>query len=96
MGAVQPPSGLPATGRDSATPGICKELLGQAAARLRGSQGAEESLADRLVSDLTLVYAAVQSISDLYSGLDEDSQENGDLHVQPPVQITASDEGSLP
>lgn len=64
-------------------PGICKELLGQAAARLRGFQGPEESLADRLVSDLSLVYVAVQSISDLYSSLDEDSQENGDLHVQP-------------
>lgn len=84
MGAVQPPSGLPA-GRDSAMPGICKELLGQAAARLRGFQGPEESLADRLVSDLSLVYAAVQSVSDLYSSLDEDSQENGDLHVQTTV-----------
>lgn len=82
MGALQPPSSLP-TSRDSAMPGICKELLGQAAARLRGFQGPEESLADRLVSDLSLVYVAVQSISDLYSSLDEDSQENGDLHVQP-------------
>lgn len=82
MGAVQPPSSLPSS-RDSAMPGICKELLGQAAARLRGFQGPEESLADRLLSDLNLMYGAVQSISDLYSSLDEDSQENGELHVQP-------------
>lgn len=78
MGAVQPPSS-----RDSAMPGICKELLGQAAARLRGFQGPEESLADRLVSDLNLMHVAVQSISDLYTSLDEDRQENGDLRVQP-------------
>lgn len=77
MGAVQPPS-THSTRPDSAMPGICKELVGQAVARLRSFQGTEDSLADRLVSDLNLMYVAVQSISDLYSSLEDDSQENGE------------------
>lgn len=80
MGTVKPPS-THSTGSSSAVPGICKELIGQSLSRLRGFHGTEESMADRLVSDLNLVYVAVQSISDLYNSLDDDSQENGE--VQP-------------
>ncbi|XP_029987200.1 kinesin-like protein KIF14 isoform X2 [Sphaeramia orbicularis] len=61
---------------DSAVPGICKELIGQSVAHLRGCNGSDESLADRLASHLHLVYTAVQTISDLYDGLDDDNQEN--------------------
>ncbi|XP_070765360.1 kinesin-like protein KIF14 [Enoplosus armatus] len=75
MGVVKPPS-THSSGTDSATPGICKELIGQSVARLRGCSGMEESMADRLASDLHLVYVAVQTISDLYDSLDDDNQEN--------------------
>ncbi|XP_027145659.1 kinesin-like protein KIF14 isoform X1 [Larimichthys crocea] len=75
MGVVTPPSTHSISG-DSAMPGICKELIGQSVARLRESRGIEESMADRLASDLYLVYVAVQTISDLYDSMDEDSQEN--------------------
>ncbi|XP_078141760.1 kinesin-like protein KIF14 [Centroberyx gerrardi] len=75
MGVAKPPSTHPSTS-DSALPGICKELIGQAVARLRGYSGTEESVADRLASDLYLVYTAVRTISDLYDSLDDDSQEN--------------------
>ncbi|XP_062279792.1 kinesin-like protein KIF14 [Scomber scombrus] len=75
MGVAKPPSTHSST-TDSALPGICKELIGQSVARLRGCSGTEESLADRLASDLHLVYMAVQTISDLYDSLDDDSQEN--------------------
>ncbi|KAL6108096.1 kif14 [Pungitius sinensis] len=75
MGAAQPPS-THSRSVDSAVPGICKELIGQSVSRLRGGGGTEESRADRLVSDLHLIYAAVQTISDIYDGLDDDSQEN--------------------
>ncbi|XP_033476758.2 kinesin-like protein KIF14 [Epinephelus lanceolatus] len=61
---------------DSAMLGICKELLGQSVARLRGCGGAEESMADRLASDLHLLYVAVQTIADQYDSLGDDSQEN--------------------
>lgn len=80
MGTLKPPSTHSAS-PDSAMPGICKELIGQSVACLRGFHGTEESMADRLVSDLNLMYVAVRSISDLYSSLDDDSQENGE--VQP-------------
>ncbi|XP_032381614.1 LOW QUALITY PROTEIN: kinesin-like protein KIF14 [Etheostoma spectabile] len=75
MGVARPPS-THSTSSDSAMPGICKELIGQSVARLRGCTGTEESMADRLVSDLHLMYLAVQTISDLYDSLDDDSQEN--------------------
>ncbi|XP_071342044.1 kinesin-like protein KIF14 [Trachinotus anak] len=75
MGVSKPPSTRSGS-TDSALPGICKELIGQSVARLRGCSGTEESMADRLVSDLNLLYAAVQTISDLYDSLDDDSQEN--------------------
>lgn len=80
MGPAKPPS-THSTSPDSAMPGICKELIGQSVARLRGFHGErpEESMADRLVSDLNLVYVAVQSISDLYNSLDDDSQANGEV-----------------
>uniref|UniRef100_A0A8C7ZVA4 Kinesin-like protein KIF14 n=1 Tax=Oryzias sinensis TaxID=183150 RepID=A0A8C7ZVA4_9TELE len=61
---------------NTAIPGICKELIGQSVSRLRHSSGTEESLADRLISDLSLIYKTVQTISDLYNGLDDDSQDN--------------------
>ncbi|KAK2835393.1 hypothetical protein Q5P01_015877 [Channa striata] len=75
MGVAKPPSTNPIS-TDTAIPGICKELIGESVTRLRGCSGTEESLADRLVSDLNLVYTAVQTISELYNGLDDDSQEN--------------------
>uniref|UniRef100_UPI0037E9B30F kinesin-like protein KIF14 n=1 Tax=Semicossyphus pulcher TaxID=241346 RepID=UPI0037E9B30F len=75
MGAVKPPS-THSSSTDSSMPGICKELIGQSVARLRGCSGTEESMADRLASDLHLVFMAVQTISDLYDSLDDDSQEN--------------------
>uniref|UniRef100_A0A8C6Q697 Kinesin-like protein KIF14 n=1 Tax=Nothobranchius furzeri TaxID=105023 RepID=A0A8C6Q697_NOTFU len=60
---------------DPAMSGICKELIGRSMARLRS--GTEESLADRLISDLNQLFGAVQIISDLYESLDEDSQDSG-------------------
>lgn len=82
MGAVNPPSAK-STSADSAVPGICKELTGQSVARLRGChRGMDESVADRLASDLHLLYEAIQAISDLYDGLDDDSQENGESAQQ--------------
>lgn len=80
MGVAKPPSTHSST-TDSALPGICKELIGQSVANLRGCNGTEESMADRLASDLNLVYASVQTISDLYDSLDDDSQENGEYNV---------------
>uniref|UniRef100_A0A8C5AJB8 Kinesin-like protein KIF14 n=1 Tax=Gadus morhua TaxID=8049 RepID=A0A8C5AJB8_GADMO len=61
----------------SALPGICKELIGQSLSTLRGCGGPEESMADRLIHDLQLVYTVVRTVCDLYDGLDDDSQENG-------------------
>lgn len=82
MGAVNPPSAK-STSADSAAPGICKELIGQSVSRLRGfNSGTDESVADRLASDLYLMYEAIQAISDLYDGLDDDSQENGESTKQ--------------
>ncbi|GLD49925.1 kinesin-like protein KIF14 [Lates japonicus] len=75
MGVAKPPS-THSSSTDSALPGICKELIGQSVANLRGCNGTEESMADRLASDLNLVYVSVQTISDLYNSLDDDSQEN--------------------
>ncbi|XP_061096949.1 kinesin-like protein KIF14 [Conger conger] len=75
MGVNKPPSLHPSVS-SSALPGICKDLIGSALARLRGSLGGEESAADRLVWDLLSVHAAVTSISGTYDGLDDDSQEN--------------------
>ncbi|KAM6921415.1 kinesin-like protein KIF14 [Xenentodon cancila] len=75
MGMANPPSTTSST-RDPAIPGICKELIGQSMSRLRRCSGIEESLADRLISDLNVAYMAVQTISDLYDGLDEDSQDS--------------------
>uniref|UniRef100_A0A667XDF8 Kinesin-like protein KIF14 n=1 Tax=Myripristis murdjan TaxID=586833 RepID=A0A667XDF8_9TELE len=75
MGVAKPPSTHPRTS-DSSVPGICKELIGHSVAQLRGCSGTEEGMADRLASDLYLVYMAVQTISDLYDSLDDNSQEN--------------------
>uniref|UniRef100_A0A8C8E3E6 Kinesin-like protein KIF14 n=1 Tax=Oryzias sinensis TaxID=183150 RepID=A0A8C8E3E6_9TELE len=76
MGISTPPTVQQSSNRDTAIPGICKELIGQSVSRLRHSSGTEESLADRLISDLSLIYKTVQTISDLYNGLDDDSQDN--------------------
>ncbi|XP_047442562.1 kinesin-like protein KIF14 [Mugil cephalus] len=75
MGVLQPRSNHSSTS-DPGTPGICKELIGQSVSRLRGCSGTEESMADRLISDLNLIYTAAQTISDLYDGLDDDSQHS--------------------
>ncbi|XP_077463203.1 kinesin-like protein KIF14 isoform X1 [Stigmatopora argus] len=75
MGVATPPSTSFST-TDSAVPRICKELIGQSVARLRGFGANEESLGDRLASSLHGVYEAMQTISDLYDSLDDDSQEN--------------------
>uniref|UniRef100_A0A8C5ABD3 Kinesin family member 14 n=1 Tax=Gadus morhua TaxID=8049 RepID=A0A8C5ABD3_GADMO len=76
MGVAQPPSTHPSAS-SSALPGICKELIGQSLSTLRGCGGPEESMADRLIHDLQLVYTVVRTVCDLYDGLDDDSQENG-------------------
>lgn len=82
MGAVNPPS-TKSTSADSAAPGICKELIGQSLARLRDyNSRTEESVADRLASDLCVMYEAIQAISDLYDSLDDDSQENGESTIE--------------
>ncbi|XP_041863265.1 kinesin-like protein KIF14 isoform X2 [Melanotaenia boesemani] len=75
MGVAKPPSTRSST-TDSAIAGICKELIGQSVSRLRSFSGTEASLADRLISDLNLVYVAVQTISDQYDSLDDDSQDS--------------------
>ncbi|XP_074525189.1 kinesin-like protein KIF14 isoform X2 [Halichoeres trimaculatus] len=75
MGTVSPPSNR-SSSTDSSLPGICKELISQSLARLRSCGGIEESLADRLASDLLSIHTAIQTISDLYNSLDDDSQEN--------------------
>ncbi|XP_035996965.1 kinesin-like protein KIF14 [Fundulus heteroclitus] len=74
-GAVKPPSNHSSIS-EPAIPGICKELIGRSMARLRSCSETEETLADRLMSDLNLVYTAVQAISDLYEGLDDDTQDS--------------------
>ncbi|KAM4548315.1 kinesin-like protein KIF14 [Odontesthes bonariensis] len=75
MGVTKPHSSHSTT-PDPAIAGICKELIGQSVSRLRSCSGTEESLADRLISDLNLVYMAVQTICDLYDSLDDDSQDS--------------------
>uniref|UniRef100_A0A4W5NP66 Kinesin-like protein KIF14 n=1 Tax=Hucho hucho TaxID=62062 RepID=A0A4W5NP66_9TELE len=62
---------------DSTLPGICKDLIGQTVGQLRCCHSYEESMADRLSSDLYCVYTAVTTISGLYNGLDDDCQESG-------------------
>lgn len=74
---AKPPS-TNSSNKDAAVPGICKELIGQSVSRLRNCSRIEESLADRLIYDLNLANMAVQTISDLYNGLDEDSQDSGE------------------
>lgn len=76
MGSAKTPS---THSSSAAIPGICKELIGQSVARLRGCVGTEETIADRLASDLNVVYLAIQTISELYDSLDDDSQENGEI-----------------
>ncbi|MEQ2217841.1 Kinesin-like protein kif14, partial [Xenoophorus captivus] len=74
-GAVRPPSNHTST-TEPAVPRICKDLIGRSVSRLGSCSETEETLADRLMSDLNLVYTAVQTISDLYEGLDDDSQDS--------------------
>ncbi|XP_066547887.1 kinesin-like protein KIF14 [Amia ocellicauda] len=61
---------------ESALPGICKDLISSAVARLRGREAVEESVADRLTEDVLTVHSGVSAISALYEHLDEDSQDN--------------------
>ncbi|KAL1023324.1 hypothetical protein UPYG_G00039250 [Umbra pygmaea] len=75
MGVSQPPS-LHLSSSDSALPGICKDLIGQTVDQLRQCHGYEESMADKLTSDLYGIHTAVTTIAGLYDGLDDDSQEN--------------------
>ncbi|CAL8252936.1 unnamed protein product [Merluccius merluccius] len=75
IGVAKPPS-THLSSSSSTLPGICKELIGQTMATLRGCGGTEESMADQLIQDLQLVYTVVRTVSDLYDGLDDDSQEN--------------------
>ncbi|XP_036375819.1 kinesin-like protein KIF14 [Megalops cyprinoides] len=75
IGVSKPPS-LHPSASDPALPGICKDLIGSALARLRGSQGGEETMADKLTSDLLAIYTAVMSIASMYDSLDDNSQEN--------------------
>ncbi|XP_023660428.2 kinesin-like protein KIF14 isoform X1 [Paramormyrops kingsleyae] len=73
---VNRPSSLHHSAPTSALAGICKDLIGSSVAQLLECHGAEKSMADRLASDLLAVHAALESISDLYEGLGEDSHEN--------------------
>ncbi|XP_033937920.1 kinesin-like protein KIF14 [Pseudochaenichthys georgianus] len=98
IGVAKPPS-THSSSTDTATPRICKELIGQSVARLRSCSATEESMADRLASDLHLIYEAVQAISALYNSLDDDSQENvfvcnlvAQTHL---VKATAAIEGAV-
>ncbi|KAM3619744.1 uncharacterized protein V6R79_012946 [Siganus canaliculatus] len=75
MGTVQPPS-THSLSTGSAMPGICKELIGQSVTRLRDCSGMEESMADRLASDLQTLYMATQTISDIYDKSDDENHEN--------------------
>ncbi|XP_029551324.1 kinesin-like protein KIF14 isoform X2 [Salmo trutta] len=75
LGVAKPPSLHPSSS-DSILPGICKDLIGQTVGQLRECHSHEESMADRLTSDLCCVHTAVTTISDLYDGLDNDSEEN--------------------
>lgn len=79
-GSVQPPSNQMIT-TEPAVPRLCKELIGRSLAHLRSCSETEETLADRLMSDLNLVYTAVQTISDLYESLDDDSQDSGEQQL---------------
>lgn len=81
MGVVNSPS-IHSRRTDSATPGICKELIGQSVSRLRDCNVTEESLGDRLASDLHQVYVAVQSIADLYNAMEDDIQETGEIQTK--------------
>ncbi|CDQ64174.1 unnamed protein product [Oncorhynchus mykiss] len=76
IGVAKTPSLHPSS-LDSTLPGICKDLIGQMVGQLRGCHSYEESMADRLSSDLYCVYTAVTTISGLYDGLDDDCQESG-------------------
>ncbi|CAG5864166.1 unnamed protein product [Menidia menidia] len=75
MGVSKHPSTHCST-TDTAFAGICKELIGQSVSHLRRYSGVEETLADRLISDLNQIYMAVQTICDLHDNLDDDSQES--------------------
>ena len=81
MGVSKPPSTNPSS-PDSSLPGICKDLIGQTVAQLRGCDSREESVADRLTYDLFFVHSAVRAISSLYNLLDDDSQENSKLSLR--------------
>ncbi|XP_048832905.1 kinesin-like protein KIF14 isoform X2 [Brienomyrus brachyistius] len=73
---VNKPSSLHYSAPTSALAGICKDLIGSSVAQLLACHGAEKSAADKLASDLLAVHAALESISDLYETLGEDSHEN--------------------
>ncbi|TSW35252.1 Kinesin-like protein KIF14 [Bagarius yarrelli] len=72
------PSSFHSSCSDSALPSICKDLIAATVSRLRSSSSAEESesLADQLTLDLLSIFNAANSIADLYSQLDDNSQEN--------------------
>ncbi|XP_041133033.1 kinesin-like protein KIF14 [Polyodon spathula] len=61
---------------ESTLPRICKELIGSAVEKLRKCGGNEETLPDRLISDILTIHTGVTAISDLYEHLDDESQEN--------------------
>ncbi|XP_035630418.1 kinesin-like protein KIF14 [Oncorhynchus keta] len=87
MGVAKTPSLHPSS-LDSTLPGICKDLIGQMVGQLRGCHSYEESMADRLSSDLYCVYTAVTTISGLYDGLDDDCQESVFvLEAEAPTQL---------
>ncbi|RXM28338.1 Kinesin-like protein KIF14 [Acipenser ruthenus] len=60
---------------ESTLPRICKELIGSAVEKLR-TCGGNESLPDRLISDILTIHTGVTAISDFYEHLDDESQEN--------------------
>ncbi|KAG7327749.1 hypothetical protein KOW79_009355 [Hemibagrus wyckioides] len=73
----KPPS-FHSSSSDSTLPSICKDLIAATVSRLRATSPAEESvsLADKLTLDLLSIFNAANSITGLYSQLDDNSQEN--------------------
>ncbi|MBN3276859.1 KIF14 protein, partial [Polyodon spathula] len=61
---------------ESTLPLICKELTGSAVEKLRTCGGNEESLPERLISDIPTIHTGVTAISDFYKHLDDENQEN--------------------
>nr|XP_005997779.2 PREDICTED: kinesin-like protein KIF14 isoform X2 [Latimeria chalumnae] len=61
---------------ETVLPDICKELMGLALESLERNSGTQESIADRVLTDLMTIHTGMMVISKAYKELDEESQEN--------------------